>query len=237
MAIDLNDVKLFADGADRAGILNLRDHPMVKGFTTNPTLMRSAGIDDFESFALDLLQLVPDRPVSFEVFSDDFDDMEDQARKIASWGDNVFVKVPISNTRGDSSAELQQRLAGAGVKINVTALMTVAQVERTVATLAGGPPAFISVFAGRIADTGRDPIPIMRDSLAAMTGASNLELIWASTRELLNVVQAASIGCHIITVTHDLLNKLPTLGRDLDEFSLDTVKMFHRDAAHAGYSL
>lgn len=237
MAIDLHDLKLFADGADRAGILKLRDHPMIKGFTTNPTLMRCAGIDDYESFALDLVQLVTDRPVSFEVFSDDFDTMEDQARKIASWGDNVYVKVPITNTRGDSSAELQRRLAGAGVKVNVTALMTVSQVERTVANLAGGPPAFISVFAGRIADTGRDPVPIMRDALAAMAAAPNIELMWASTRELLNVVQAASIGCHIITVTHDLLKKLPALGRDLDEFSLDTVKMFYRDAQYAGYSL
>jgi transaldolase len=235
--IDLSATKIFADGADRDGILALRENPLIRGFTTNPTLMRSAGIDDYESFALDLVQLVPDLPISFEVFSDDFDEMERQATKIASWGDQVFVKIPITNTRGESSAELQRRLAGNGVKLNVTALMTVAQVEVAAAALADGPAAFVSVFAGRIADTGRDPMPIMTDALERLAPHPAIELIWASPRELLNIVQAASIGCHVITVTHDVLKKLPTVGKDLDQFSLETVQMFHSDADQAGYSL
>jgi transaldolase len=223
--IDLSATKIFADGADRDGILALRENPLIRGFTTNPTLMRSAGIDDYESFALDLVQLVPDLPISFEVFSDDFDEMERQATKIASWGDQVFVKIPITNTRGN------------GVKLNVTALMTVAQVEVAAAALADGPAAFVSVFAGRIADTGRDPMPIMTDALERLAPHPAIELIWASPRELLNIVQAASIGCHVITVTHDVLKKLPTVGKDLDQFSLETVQMFHSDAEQAGYSL
>jgi transaldolase len=235
--VDLSGTRIFADGADRDGILALRDNPLIRGFTTNPTLMRTAGIDDYESFALDLVQLVPDLPISFEVFSDDFDEMERQATKIASWGDHVFVKIPITNTRGESSADLQRRLAGNGVRLNVTALMTVEQVRTAAACLADGPGAFVSVFAGRIADTGRDPIPIMTEALDVLAPHDHVDLIWASPRELLNIVQAATIGCHVITVTHDLLKKLPGLGKDLDQFSLETVQMFHRDAEHAGYSL
>jgi transaldolase len=235
--IDLGTTKIFADGADRGGILELRQNPLIQGFTTNPTLMRAAAVDDYESFALDVLQLVPDLPISFEVFSDEFSDMERQALKISSWGDNVFVKIPITNTRGESSEDLQRRLVDQGVQLNVTALMTVAQVERTAPILGAGGPGFVSLFAGRVADTGRDPIPIMSDALAALRDHPNLELIWASPREVLNIVQAAQIGCHVITVTHDLLKKLPLLDRDLDEFSLETVRMFHRDAEAAGYSL
>lgn len=235
--VDLSGTRIFADGADRDGILSLRANPLIQGFTTNPTLMRAAGIEDYESFALDLVQLVPDLPISFEVFSDEFDEMERQATKIASWGNEVFVKIPITNTRGESSAELQRRLAGSGVKLNVTALMTVAQVEEAAACLADGPAAFVSVFAGRIADTGRDPIPLMTEALEVLAPHSHVDLIWASPRELLNIVQAAGIGCDVITVTHDLLKKLPGLGKDLDQFSLETVQMFHRDAEQAGYSL
>jgi transaldolase len=233
----LRTTKVFADGADRAGILELRENPVIRGFTTNPTLMRQAGVDDYESFARDLVDLVPDHPISFEVFSDDFDEMEQQAQKIAAWGPNVYVKIPITDTAGTSSGPLQQRLADRGIKLNVTALMTVAQVEAAAARLAGGPAACISVFAGRIADTGRDPIPIMRGALDIVRAHPNIEIIWASPRELLNVVQADEIGCHIITVTHDLLKKLPGLGKDLDQFSLETVQMFHRDAVSAGFSL
>jgi transaldolase len=233
----LDDIKIFADGADRDGIIALRDNPVIAGFTTNPTLMRAAGVDDYEAFALDILQLVPDLPISFEVFSDDFQLMEQQALKIASWGDNVYVKIPVTDTKGASTASLQRSLSGSGVKINVTAVMTSAQVEHIVGNLTSDVPAYVSVFAGRIADTGRDPIPIMTDVLSILSDHPQVELIWASPREILNVIHAASIGCHIITVTHDLLKKLPALDRDLDEFSLDTVRMFHRDAREAGYSL
>jgi transaldolase len=237
MSVDLGTLKIFADGADRQGILELRDLPTIAGFTTNPTLMRAAGVDNYEAFALDLVQLVPDRPISFEVFSDEFHAMAEQARKIHTWGDQVYVKIPITNTRGESTADLQRLLADDGVRLNVTALMTVEQVEVAADTLEGGPPAFVSVFAGRIADTGRDPIPLMREALDVLAPLQNVELIWASPREILNVVQAASIGCHVITVTHDLLKKLAGLGRDLTEFSLDTVRMFHRDAELSGFSL
>ena len=231
------DVKLFADGADRDGILQLAANPLIKGFTTNPTLMRKAGIEDYEWFARDILQAVPDRPFSLEVFADEHGEMERQALKIAAWGENVYVKIPVTNTRGEDTEELLRRLAGAGVKVNVTALMTSRQVESVAPCLEDAPAAFVSVFAGRVADSGRDPIPIMRDSLAVLGGHSHVELIWASPRELLNIVQAHEIGCDIITVTHDVLGKLPTLGKDLDEFSLDTVRMFHRDAATANYLL
>jgi transaldolase len=234
---DISATKIFADGADREGILELRDDPLVRGFTTNPTLMRKAGVDDYESFALDLVELVPDRPISFEVFADEFDEMERQALKIATWGENVYVKIPVTNTRQESSAPLQRHLAADGVKLNVTALMTPAQVEMVADALEFGPSSYISVFAGRIADSGRDPLPIMERSLEILADHPRLELIWASPREVLNVVHAASIGCDIITVTHDLLAKLHLLGRDLDDFSLDTVKMFHEDASSAGYSL
>lgn len=230
-------VKIFADGADVAGILELLDNPLIMGFTTNPTLMRTAGVEDYEVFAKELVAAVPDRPISFEVFSDDFDEMEAQAQRISSWGDEVYVKIPVTDTTGRSTAPLLRRLVADEVKVNVTALMTVAQVESVVACLAGGPPAYVSVFAGRISDAGADALPIMTEALAVMADEPQIELIWASTREVYNVVQADAIGCHIITVTHDILKKLPSLGRDLHEFSLDTVRMFHRDAAAAGYRL
>jgi transaldolase len=230
-------IKVFADGADIAGIRKLADDPLIAGITTNPTLMRKAGIEDYEAFATKLLEVVPDRPISFEVFSDDFAEMERQALKVSSWADNVFVKVPITNTQGASSLDLVRRLSHDGIKLNVTALMTGKQVEGSAAALEGGTPAYLSVFAGRIADAGVDPEPIMVAALDTLRPLPGVELIWASPREVLNIVQADRIGCHIITVTHDLLAKLHLLGRDLDEFSLDTVRMFHRDASAAGFSL
>jgi transaldolase len=237
VTFDLESIKIFADGADLAGIESLYALPYIKGFTTNPTLMRAAGIDDYEDFAVRLLGVVPDLPISFEVFSDDHDEMEKQARRIAAWGDNVFVKIPVTDTHGTSTGETQRRLADDGVKINVTALMTERQVEQVAQHLNREVPAFVSVFAGRVADTGRDPIPIMEASLAVLRDQPQTELIWASPREVLNIVQAAAIGCDVITVTHDLLKKLPTLGKDLEQFSLETVQMFRDDAEAAGYSL
>lgn len=230
-------VKIFADGADADGIAQLARNEWIKGFTTNPTLMRAAGVTDYECFAREVLPLVAGRPISFEVFADDFEEMERQAGRIAAWGDDVNVKIPITNTRGESSQGLLCRLAEEGVRVNVTALLTVDQVRVATAALAGGPPSFISVFAGRVADTGVEPVPLMREALEVMAPHPNLELIWASPREILNVVQADAIGCHVITVTPDILKKLPLLGRDLAEHSLDTVRMFHRDAEAAGYSL
>jgi len=230
-------VKIFADGADLDRIAELTCNPLIKGFTTNPTLMRAAGVVDYEPFARRVLERTGDRPISFEVFADDFADMERQARQISAWGPSIYVKIPISNTSGASSERLLRRLAAQGVRVNVTALLTVDQVRLAADCLAGGPHSFVSVFAGRIADTGRDPIPPMREALDALAPHSHLELIWASPREVLNVVQADDIGCDVITVTHDLLKKLPTLGRDLTELSLDTVRMFHRDASAAGYTL
>ncbi|HKA92747.1 MAG TPA: transaldolase [Acidimicrobiia bacterium] len=231
------DVKLFADGADRDGILALYANPLIRGFTTNPTLMRKAGIEDYEWFARDILQAVPDRPFSLEVFADEHKEMERQALKISAWGDNVYVKIPVTNTRGEPTDQLLRRLSRSGVKVNVTALMTSGQVARVARCIEDAPAAYVSVFAGRVADSGRDPIPIMRESLELLHDLPRVELIWASPRELLNVIQAHEIGCDIITVTHDVLSKLSTLGKDLDEFSLDTVRMFHRDAAGAQYSL
>jgi transaldolase len=230
-------VRVFADGADIASIRKLADDPLIAGFTTNPTLMRKAGVDDYEQFAHEVLGCVTDRPISFEVFSDDFGEMGRQARKIASWADNVYVKIPISNTEGASSLDLARRLTNEGVKVNVTALMTNEQVDAAAEALEGGSPAFVSVFAGRIADTGREPEPIMVRALEALRPLPDVQLIWASPREVLNIVQADRIGCHIIAVTHDLLAKVGLFGRDLTEFSLETVRMFHRDAAAAGYRL
>ncbi len=230
-------VKIFADGADKAGILRLYANPLIKGFTTNPTLMRKAGIADYRAFALDLLAAIPDRPISFEVFSDEFDEMARQARIIARWGENVYVKIPVTNTRGESSVPLLRNLAAAGIKVNVTALATVAQVAAVAPALGGGPPACVSVFAGRVADTGRDPVPMMAEAVALLAPHPNLELIWASPRELSNIFHADSIGCHIITVTHDILAKLPLVGKDLAEYSLDTVKMFRDDAVKAGFAI
>jgi transaldolase len=230
-------VKLFADGADRAGILRMYENPLIRGFTTNPTLMRQAGITDYEAFAKDIVSAVPDRPISLEVFADEFAEMERQALKISGWGENVYTKIPVTNTRRESSLGLVCRLARQGVKLNVTALMTLQQVKEVGAALAGGPAAYVSMFAGRIADTGRDPVPIMAEAVAILRPYSNIELIWASPRELLNIFQADSVGCHVITATHDLLHKLALIGKDLDDHSLDTVKMFHRDATQAGFEL
>ncbi len=230
-------VKLFADGADKAAMLEMYADPRVKGFTTNPTLMRKSGIGDYGAFAREILELIPDRPISFEVFADDFGEMEQQALEIASWGNNVYVKIPVTNTRGKPSDSLLRRLAGAGVKLNVTALMTLDQVRRVSDCLAGGPPCNVSVFAGRIADTGRDPIPVMAAAVELLRPYRNIELIWASPRELLNIFQAASIGCHIITATPDLLKKLSLVGKDLHAYSLETVRMFYDDARTAGYRL
>jgi transaldolase len=230
-------VRVFADGADIASIRKLAEDPLIAGFTTNPTLMRAAGVDDYEHFAAEVLDVVPDRPVSFEVFSDDFAEMDRQARKIAGWAPNVYVKIPITNTEGRSSVDLVRALSSDGVQLNVTALMSNAQVDATADALAGGAPAFVSVFAGRIADTGREPEPIMVAALGTLRPLPDVALMWASPREVLNVVQADRIGCDVITVTPDLLAKLGLLGKDLDEFSLDTVRMFHRDAGAAGYTL
>ncbi len=230
-------VKIFADGADQVSMLELYRNPLIKGFTTNPTLMRKAGVPDFQAFALRILKTITDRPISFEVFSDEFDEMERQARKISQWGQNVYVKIPITNTRGESSVPLAHRLAQSGIQLNVTALMTLEQVCGAREALAGGPSAFVSLFAGRVADTGRDPVPLMAQAVDLLKSHRNLELIWSSPRELLNIYQADAIGCHVITVTSDLLKKLDYVGKDLTEFSLDTVKMFRNDALEAGYAL
>lgn len=230
-------VKLFADGAEKAGMLEMYEKPYIKGFTTNPTLMRKAGISNYEAFAVDLLKAISNRPISFEVFSDDFAEMKRQALKIAGWGDNVYVKIPVTNTKGEPSYSLVRDLASAGVKQNVTALMTLEQVEKVTEALAKGPSAYVSVFAGRIADTGRDPMPIMKKAVDILSSHPKLELIWASPRELLNIFQADEVGCHIITVTNDVLKKLSTVGKSLIDFSLDTVKMFRNDAMAAGYNL
>jgi transaldolase len=229
--------KIFADGADKEAILRLYRNPLIKGFTTNPTLMRKAGVEDYEAFAREVLEVIPDRPISFEVFADDFQEMERQGQKISSWGENVYVKIPITTTQGTSSRGVARRLAESGVKLNVTALLTLDQVRDISAALADGPPACVSVFAGRIADTGRDPLPIMAAAMEIVKMYPNLELIWASPRELLNILHADSIGCHIITVTNDILQKLTLLGKDLYEYSLDTVRMFREDAVRSGFKL
>jgi len=230
-------VKIFADGADLDGILELYRNPHIKGFTTNPTLMRKSDISDYEKFSCQVLEHITDLPISLEVFSDEFDEMERQARKIASWGKNVYVKIPVTNTRRESSVDLVRRLASDGVQLNITALMTLDQVRVISQALASHVPSYISVFAGRIADTGRDPMPLMKEAVQIMSPFSTQELIWASPRELLNIFHADEIGCHIITVTHDVLKKLALIGKDLDDYSLDTVRMFHDDALKAGYRL
>jgi transaldolase len=230
-------VKIFADGADRDRVEAMCAEPWIRGFTTNPTLMRAAGVEDYESFAHDLLALVPDKPISFEVIADDLVEIERQARLVATWGDNVYVKVPITTTRSEPTADVVRRLSASGVKVNVTAILTLEQVADAADWLAGGPGGYVSVFAGRIADSGRDPIPIMSAALERLEPHPHEELIWASPREVLNVVQADAIGCHVITVTDEILKRLPNLGRELDEYSLDTVRMFHRDAETAGYTL
>ena len=235
--IDELQVKIFADGADIDGILELYSNPIIKGFTTNPTLMQMSGISDYEKFSRQLLEKISDRPISLEVFSDEFDEMERQALKISGWGDNVYVKIPVTNTRRESSVDLVRNLADKGVKLNVTALMPLDQVKAVSAALKNNVPSYISVFAGRIADTGRDPMPLMKEAVQIMSPYNNQELIWASPRELLNIFHADEVGCHVITVTHDVLKKLTLLGKDLDEYSLDTVKMFRSDAIKAGYKL
>jgi transaldolase len=230
-------IKIFADGANIGDMVKLASAQHISGFTTNPTLMRGAGVTDYAAFARDVLQAIPDKPISFEVFSDEEDEMERQARTIASWGDNVYVKIPVTNTAGASTAKLVNRLTSAGVKLNITAILTLAQVRSSVDALEGTEAAIVSVFAGRIADTGREPVPVMAAALELVALNPSIELLWASPREVLNIVQADAIGCHIITVTPDLLRKLTGLGRELDDFSLDTVKMFHGDAREAGYNL
>ena len=230
-------VKIFADGAEKAGMLEMAGKAWIQGLTTNPTLMRKAGISDYKAFAKEILGLIRKKPLSFEVFSDEFLEMERQAMEIASWGDNVYVKVPITNTRREPIYPLIRKLVARKVKLNVTALMTLEQVKDTVEALDPAVPSYISVFAGRIADTGRDPLPLMVDSLGAMKANPKAELIWASPRELLNIFQADEIGCHIITVTNDILKKLNLVGYDLNEYSLDTVKMFYQDGKAAGFGI
>lgn len=235
--LDSLKVKIFADGADKQAMLELYRHPRIQGFTTNPTLMRKAGITDYEAFARDILRCIPDRPISFEVFADEFSEMERQARKIATWGDNVYVKIPVTNTRREPSANLICRLSHSGIRVNVTALLALEQVREVAGALASGAPSCISVFAGRIADTGTDPVPLMVAAMETIQEHPHIELIWASPRELLNVFQADAIGCHIITATSDILKKLSLVGKDLHDYSLDTVQMFRADAQSSGFVL
>jgi transaldolase len=236
-SVDQLKIKIFADGADKNGMLEMYNNPLITGFTTNPTLMRKAGIADYQAFAIDILKTIHDRPISFEVFSDDFDEMYEQALHISRWGKNVYVKIPVTNTLNVPAYELIQKLARQGVKLNVTAIMTLDQVRHVSSALADGPASYISVFAGRIADTGRDPLPVMKEALNIMQPHSQQELIWASPRELLNIFQGNEIGCHVITVTNDILKKLNFVGKDLNQFSLETVQMFYDDAVKAGFSL
>lgn len=235
--VDELNVKIFADGADKVGMLEMYEKPFVKGLTTNPTLMKKAGITDYRDFCKDILKSIHDKPLSFEVFSDDFSEMERQAFEIASWGENVYVKIPITNTKRETCYDLVKRLASQRVKLNVTALMTLEQVRNVVASLDPNIPSYVSVFAGRVADTGYDPLPMMASAVDILKATPASELIWASPRELLNIFQADAIGCHVITVTNDILKKLSLVGYDLDEYSLDTVKMFYADAEAAGFKL
>ncbi len=236
-SLDELTIKIFADGADLESIVKLAANPLIKGFTTNPTLMRKAGITDYKGFAAELIQAVPDRPISFEVFADDLPEMAAQAREIATWGQNVNVKIPVTNTRGDSCVSIVEALSAEGINLNITAVFTLDQVRAITAALTEETPAIISVFAGRIADTGLDPLGHMRDAVEIMSTRPRSELLWASPRELLNIFHAESVGCHIITVTHDVLSKLPTIGKDLSEYSLETVRMFYDDAQSARYSI
>ncbi|MCX5848668.1 MAG: transaldolase [Deltaproteobacteria bacterium] len=230
-------IKIFADGADKAGMLEMYSKHYIKGLTTNPTLMKKAGIADYRAFCKDILTMIKDKPISFEVFSDDFAEMERQALEISSWGNNVYVKIPVTNTKQKPSYALVKKLAEQKVKLNVTAMMTLTQVRDVAAVLNPSVPSYVSVFAGRIADTGRDPLPLMAAAVEIISLVPAAELIWASPRELLNIFQADAIGCHVITVTNDILNKLNLVSKDLTEFSLDTVKMFYNDAQKAGYIL
>lgn len=230
-------IKIFADGADLKGITALNKDPMVKGFTTNPSLMRKDGVTDYETFARNLLEAVPEKPISFEIFADDLKEMEAQAREIASWGSNVYVKIPVTNTKGESTAPLIAKLSKDGIALNVTAILTLKQVQEVTDALHVDTPAVVSVFAGRIADTGVDPEPLMSESARVMKSKPKAELLWASSRELLNIFHAERVGCHIITVTHDMLKKLSLIGKDLNEYSLETVAMFYKDAVAAGFSI
>ena len=230
-------VKIFSDGADKKDMLDMNSKTFIKGLTTNPSLMKKAGIMDYEAFAKDILSTIKDKPISFEVFSDDFNGMERQAMKIAGWGDNVYVKIPITNTKKESSKELIKRLAEKNVKLNITAIFTLDQVKTVMSVLNKDVPSIISVFAGRLADTGLDPIPLMKDCLNEIKINSKSELLWASTRELLNIFQADQIGCHIITVTKDIIKKLPLINYDLEDYSMDTVKAFYKDAVEAKFKI
>ena len=230
-------VKIYADGAELNGIVEMAKNPLIKGFTTNPTLMRKAGIADYKQFGLEVIHAVPDRPISFEVFSDDFEEMYEQAIEIASWGKNVNVKVPVTNTQKEFAGNLISRLSEKGIFVNVTALMTLQQVKEVMNCLKGDAPAYISVFAGRIADTGRDPMPVMTEAATISRQRPNTEIIWASPRELFNIFQANEAGVQIITVANDILNKLSLIDKDLDEYSLETVKMFRNDAVKAGFTI
>ena len=230
-------VKIFADGADKAGMLEMYEKPYIKGLTTNPTLMKKAGIKDYRDFCKDILSSIKDKPLSFEVFADDFSEMEKHALEIASWGGNVYVKIPVTNTKRETCYNLVQKLARQKVKLNVTAIMTLSQVRDVVNSLDPNVPSYVSIFAGRIADTGYDPVPLMAAAVEQLKIAPAAELIWASPRELLNIFQADDIGCQVITVTNDILKKLSLVNYDLNEYSLDTVKMFYKDAVEAGYKL
>ena len=234
---DSLSIKLFADGADLQGMTEMAAKPYIAGLTTNPTLMNKAGISDYVKFAKQVIKEIPNKPISFEVFSDDLNEMQSQGEKIASWGENVFVKIPVTNTLGISTTPVIRYLTALGVKVNVTAILTTSQVQSTVEALNPQYESYISVFAGRIADTGRDPVPAMKESLKIMSSNQNAKLIWASPRELLNVFQANEIGCHIITATNDILKKLELVGKDLEEFSLETVKMFYDDATKSKFSI
>jgi transaldolase len=235
--LDSLKVKLFADGADFDGMLAMYRLPHIKGFTTNPTLMRKAGVAEYEAFARRVLTAIPDRPVSFEVFADDLAEMEQQARRIATWGKNVNVKIPVTNTAGLFTGPVIRNLAKDGIVLNITAIMTVEQVREIAAALSESTPAIVSVFAGRVADTGVDPVPHMRQCKQALVSRPRAELLWASPRELLNIFQADEVGCDIITATNDILAKLNLVGRDLDQYSLDTVKMFYQDAKASGFTI
>ena len=230
-------IELYADGADVRDMLSARESGLVKGFTTNPTLMRKSGVTDYEKFAKEALAAVSGMPISFEVFADDFPEMERQALKIAKWGEGVFVKIPITNTKGHSSIPLIRQLSAAGVKLNITAILTLQQVSDVVDAIDPAVPAIVSVFAGRIADTGRDPVPLMKEAATMVSRKPKAQLLWASPRELLNIFHAEECGCHIITVTGEILKKLAMLGKPLEELSLDTVKMFYNDASAAGFKL
>jgi len=230
-------IKLYADGADLKGMIEVYNEGVVSGFTTNPTLMKKAGVKNYEEFARSAIKAIPDLPISFEVFSDDLEGMEREARKIAGWGKNAYIKIPVTNTKGESTATLVKKLSRDGLKLNVTAILTIEQVKQVAGALSPATPSVVSVFAGRIADTGRDPMPMMKEAAGILKSNTKSELLWASTRELLNLVQAESCGCHIITITNDILKKAPMLGKDLKELSLDTVKMFYNDAQSAGYKI